>query len=265
MTKMLRVISLGLAVLFLAGGAVSLLSGHQAMDDKDRLFLEKFRMTYPDLRKGEDQLKKKQYDKAEQAFLKVLEQLPENAQASFDLAETYYEKGEFDKGLAAIGDAEKNVSLILKILYRQQMAALNKSTDDRTAASDALQELQQKLGSSRTTAGTYTGQSASTQRAGGIKADEQEQKSEVFAIPAEYSYVHGNLLFRLKRYQEALDQYLKAVETDPRHGKSYNNIANIHFMAKQYDKSLEFIEKAESVGVKVNPEFKKAVLKALGK
>jgi tetratricopeptide (TPR) repeat protein len=265
MTKTLRVLSLALAVLFLAGGAVSRLLGHQAMDDKDRLFLEKFRMTYPDLRKGEDQLKKKQYDKAEQAFLKVLEQLPENGQASFDLAETYYEKGEFDKGLAAIGDAEKNVSLILKILYRQQMGALNKSTDDRAAASDDLQKLRQQLGSSLTTAGTYTAQLGAAQGAASVKDGEREQKTEVFTIPSEYSYVHGNLLFRLKRYQEALDQYLKAVETDPRHGKSYNNIANIYFMAKQYDKSLEFIEKAESVGVKVNPEFKKAVLKALGR
>jgi tetratricopeptide (TPR) repeat protein len=265
MTKMLRVFSLGLAVVFLTASAVPAFSGQKNMDDKDRLFLEKFRMTYPDLRNGEALLKKKQYDKAEQAFLKVLNQLPENAEASFDLAETYYEKGEFDKGLAAIGDAEKNLSQILKILYRQQMGSINKSTDDRAAASDALQALRQQLGSSRSTAGSYTAQLGALQNQSSMKAGEQEQKSEVFAVPAEYSYVHGNLLFRLKRYQEALDEYLKAVQTDPKHGKSYNNIANIYFMAKQYDKSLEYVEKAESVGVKVNPDFKKAVLKALGK
>jgi tetratricopeptide (TPR) repeat protein len=263
MIKTVRTISFGLALLLAAAGAVPLLSGNQTIDDKDRLLLEKIRMTYPDVRKGEAQLKKKQLAQAERTFLKVLEQLPENAQASFDLAETYYELGQYDKGLAAIDNAEKNVSLLVRLLYRQQIGQLNQMTDDRLAGSDSLQALRQQLGSSKS-AGLSTGPPTAQNQANG-KAGEQEQKSEVFVIPAEYSYVHGNLLFKLKRYQEALDQYLKAVDADPRHGKALNNVANIYFMAKQYDKSLDYIEKAEAVGVPVNPDFKKAVLKALGK
>ncbi len=93
----------------------------------------------------------------------------------------------------------------------------------------------------------------------------QEQKSEIYAIPAEYSYLHGNLLIRLKRFAEALPQFEKAVVADPKHGKALNNIASLHFMAGQYAEALEYIERAEAVGTKVDPDFKKAVLKALGR
>src|SRR5512137_648821 len=107
MTKTTRGFSAVAAVLFLAAMTAPILSG-QEMDDKDRLLFEQYRMTRPDVIKGQEQLKKKQYDKAEQALLKVLKEMPENAEASFFLAETYYQKGEFEKGLAAIVDAEKN-------------------------------------------------------------------------------------------------------------------------------------------------------------
>jgi hypothetical protein len=63
MTKTIRSFSEALAVLILAAVIAPLLSG-QEMDDQDRLPFQKFRMTRPDLIKGEGQLKKKQFDKA---------------------------------------------------------------------------------------------------------------------------------------------------------------------------------------------------------
>jgi hypothetical protein len=35
-------------------------------------------------------------------------------------------------------------------------------------------------------------------------------------------------------------------------------------MAKRYEKALFYLEKAGSCGAKVNPEFKKAIYKAMG-
>jgi tetratricopeptide (TPR) repeat protein len=265
MTRTISIVAVALAALILTASAIPAFSGQQKMDERDRLFLEKFRMTRPEVVRGQNELKKKQMDTAEQTFIRALKQMPDNALASFFLAETYYEKGEFDKGLDQIAAAEKNYSLIEKIIFRQQMNAINQATDDRAAASDNLQALRQQLGSSVLTAGTSSSQLGAAQSQSGVKAGEQDQKTETFSVPAEYFYVHGNLLFRLKRYEEALAQYEKTIQTDPRHGKAYNNIANIYYMAKQYDKSLEYIEKAEAAGVKVNPEFRKAVLKALGR
>jgi tetratricopeptide (TPR) repeat protein len=268
MVKTVRIFSLGLAVLFLLVSIVPSLSGQQ-VDEKDRLLFQKFRMTRPDLLKGEDQLKKKQFDKAEQSFLKVLQEMPENAQASFLLADTYYQKGEFEKGLESIVTAEKNFPLIQKIVYRRQLGMISQGGEERGDYQTQLQSLQNAYNQAKTDdeRARIGAQITALQRdySASGQTQKNEQKSEVMTLPAEYSYVHGNLLIRMKRYQEALEEYLKAVQTDSKHGRACNNIANIYYMSRQYDKALEYIEKAEAAGAKVNPEFKKAVLVALGK
>jgi len=255
MTKTIGDFSAVMAVLFLAAVIAPLLSGQQ-MDDQDRLLFQKFRMTQPDLIKGEGQLKKKQLDKAEETLLKVLKEMPENADASYYLAETYYQKGEFEKGLAAIVEAEKNFPLIQKMLFRRQAGAIDRGGENRADIENQIMGQQQKTGEPITTTTSTMRQAAVTDQA---KA--QEQKSEIYTIPAEYSYVHGNLLFRQKKFGEALAQYELAVVADPKHGRALNNIANIYYMARQYDKALEYIGKAEAVGAHVNPDFKEAVLK----
>lgn len=247
------------AFVLLSVAAAPLLSG-QAMDDKDRLLFQKYRMTRPDLVKAQEQLKKKQVDKAEQSLLKVLAQMPENAEASFYLAEVCYQKGEFERGLAAILDAETNFPVIQKALYRRQMGTITQGGEDRADLQNEILAQQQKTGEPITAATAKM-----KEQAGQSQSSAQDLKSEVLSIPAEYSYVHGNLLFRLKRFEEALAEFEKAVVADPKHGRALNNIANIYYMARQYERSLEYIGRAESVGAKVNPDFKRAVLQALGK
>jgi tetratricopeptide (TPR) repeat protein len=265
MTKTMRQLSTAVAVIFLATLIGPLLSG-RSMDEKDRLLFQKYKMTRPDLIKGEKQLKKKQYDKAEETFLKVLKKMPENAQASFFLAETYYEKDDYEKGLAAIVEAEKNFPLIQKFLYSREMGPIDMRGESRALMENEIMAEQQQTGQPVMRGLGYPDKFPK-------KATEttqpvvQDVRSEVHALPAEYSYVHGNLLFRAKKYEEALAQYEKAIAADPKHEKKLNNIAvaNLYYMAGQYDKALEYIEKAEAEGAKVNPEFKKAVLTALGK
>ena len=69
----------------------------------------------------------------------------------------------------------------------------------------------------------------------------------------------------MRKLQEAHDQYVKSINRDPKHERAYNNLINIYFMAKQYKKAMEFVEKAESTGLKINPKLKEAIRQALGK
>ena len=84
-------------------------------------------------------------------------------------------------------------------------------------------------------------------------------------MPADYFYLHGNIYFKLRDYQQARDQYVEAIERDPKHEKAYNNLINIYFMAKQYEKALELVENAESDGVSINSKLKEAIRLALKK
>lgn len=77
------------------------------------------------------------------------------------------------------------------------------------------------------------------------------------AVPADYFYVHGNILFKLKKYEEAVVQYVEVVKRNPRHGQAFNNLANLFFMARQKDKAAYCVNRAEACGFKVDPRFKK--------
>jgi len=84
-------------------------------------------------------------------------------------------------------------------------------------------------------------------------------------IPANYFYIHGNILFRLKDYANARKQYLTAIQIDPKHGESYNNLANLYYMSHQYDEALDCLSQSISSGVKINENLKAAIFAALGK
>ena len=83
--------------------------------------------------------------------------------------------------------------------------------------------------------------------------------------PASYFYLHGNIFFKLRKFEEAYAQYQEAIRINPKFGDAYNNLANLYYMSKQYQKALECLNQAETSGAEVNPALKKAVLKALGK
>jgi len=259
MTHKIRIFSAFTALLFFSVVLAPLLSG-QRTEENDLQILQKYRMTRPELIKAREQVKKDQLDKAEQTLLKVIKEMPENAEASFYLAETYYRKGEFEKGLEAIVEAEKQFPVIQKALVKRQVGTIAESGESRADIESQIGVEQQK------TLEPITATTSRMQReAASSQSRSQEDKAETYALPAEYSYLHGNLLIRQKRFEEALAEYEKAIVAEPKHGKALNNIANIYYMGRQYDKALEYIERAEAVGAPVNPDFKKAVLKALGR
>jgi glyoxylase-like metal-dependent hydrolase (beta-lactamase superfamily II) len=84
------------------------------------------------------------------------------------------------------------------------------------------------------------------------------------AIPANYYYHHGNIFFRLKDYENARQQYLAAIQINPRHGEAYNNLANLYYMSGRYDDALDCLNQSISSGAKVNEKLSAAIFAALG-
>jgi tetratricopeptide (TPR) repeat protein len=257
-----------LIFLFL-GGAMALLSQDQTLDSIDNEILQKYKTVNRDFLKGRELVVKQKYDQARQILLKVLDRMPEHPEASYLLAQIYYKEGDFEKGLTTIQNAETHFSSVQRILFKQQLKLGDQYSSNKQEINQEIQVLQSQLSQAKSEEERRDLQRQIVEKQGQSSTMEMHNKEqslyESTGMPADYSHIHGNLLFKMKRYQEALDQYLKAVQSDPKYGSAYNNIANLYFMAKKYDKALEYIEKAEANGVKVHPDFKNAVLKALGK
>lgn len=249
--------------------AAATLPAGQALDQQDVAVIQKYRAAAPDVESGQALLLKGKYEEAEKKLQRALETLPEHAIAAYFLADCYYRMGRLDEGLAAIQKAEVNFGNFNRVLYRWQLAQVNQFEADKTRLNDLLSDLQNKLSQAKTDAERAQIQNeiarAQASRNSSAQRTKEQMVSESYTTPGEYFYVHGNLLFRKKEYPAALDQYLKAVSADPKHGNAYNNIANLYYMGRQYDKAREYLEKAEANGAKINPAFKQAIAQALNK
>lgn len=93
----------------------------------------------------------------------------------------------------------------------------------------------------------------------------QEAPAVDAPVPAEYFFLHGNVLLRTKRYDEAVVQYDEALKRNPAYADAANNLASLWYSARQYGKAKAVVEKAEAAGAVLNPELKKAIEDGLGK
>ena len=68
-------------------------------------------------------------------------------------------------------------------------------------------------------------------------------------------YNMGVLYVQMGKPEEALEMYKKTLELNPEHPQANNNIATLYFKMKQYVLAIKHIDKAASLGFKVDPKF----------
>jgi len=257
-------ISLIVSILLL-GTDFSFGQKHFYMNEKK--IYEKFKIADAIFFKGKKHFLKGKYKKAEKELKKCIETMPEHVEAHFYLSQILYKNEDFQKALEHIEKAKANYEFMVGLYeyaYQQYIFQLREQED---TIDSQISKLREKLAA------------ASPQEKSmiEIQIDSQETTKNVIrsrlneplapseSIPADYFYFHGNVFFKLKKYQEAHAQYIKAIKIDPNHGNAYNNLANLYYMTKQHQKALDCQNKAEANGVKTNPELKKAILKILEK
>jgi tetratricopeptide (TPR) repeat protein len=258
-------ISSFILILFL--GTPSLF-GQKDYTREERQLFQRYKVANSFFEKGKKNFLKEDYRKAEKELKKCLKKMPEHSGAYFLLSQISYKWGNLEKSLEEIENAKKNYAYIGKVKANIDQLYILELQELKMQKQETLEQLRGSL--SRTQNASQRSQIEAG--IGTVEADIGTINSQLSRplpssekMPSDYFYFHGNILFKLKRYEEANTQYQEAIRINPQHGDAYNNLASLYYMVKQYQKALDYLEQAESNGAKINPEFKKAVLKAIEK
>ena len=201
---------------------------------------------------------------AKSTFEKAAKQVPGHYEAHFYLAQLAYENKDYASALEHVRTAIHSLDELDQV-YKRQSVEKRKRIDARR------RERQERMQSLKTISGgeamggcakfLFLKDMRSTEEPDRAKASSSATE-DPFAVPAVYHFVHGNCLLRLKRNAEAREQYARAIQADPQHADSWNNLVYLWFTEKNLTNAQETIRQAEAKGVAINPALKKAVLDA---
>ena len=241
-----------------------LLAGQNNPSNENGLeILRKLRMTQPLLNKASDLLAAKDWAGATRHFNRCLEALPESPDACFGMAYIFSQTGDITKALTWIEQAEKASLYLTQVWAKQKENLFKLSQEEQVRLLQLAEDLEDNgMGTYSCKSNKLTRESAqATQKARAITAKGNTDNSP-FAIPAEFFSLHGNLLFKLKRFEEAEAQYLQALSISPDHERCLNNLINIYFISHKIEQAQSWLEKAIQQKVKINPGLIQAVRQA---
>jgi Tfp pilus assembly protein PilF len=240
MTKSKQILSVLSLVFFLFCLCGSSFAQEDFTREEYKLF-QKYQAANTRFEKGKKEFGKGKLDKAEKEFSESLKIMPEHADSYFMLAQIAYKKGDLELARSRLETAKENYHFILQMKMNMDQVRILKMQEARESGrydEKYTDVIDQRL--SRPVAAEET-------------------------VPADYHYIHGNILFKLREFQQAHDMYLQAVTVEPKHKDAYNNLINIYLMSKQYQKGMDYLKIAEENEVKINEKLKEALLKAAGK
>jgi len=235
------------------------------MDEKK--LIESFKRANPLYLDGAKQFIKGNLDKAEKKFLEALAIMPEHADAAYMMAQVHLKRKDLPQALASIIAAEKSFtanSQFHTFTYQEYMDRLRQQKEQLVVRRTQVEEVLSNMPVSRADPNFERSRleresQTLTQNIQTIDSRLNSPIPPTFEVPADYFYIHGNVFFQLRRPLEAADQYKEAIRLDPTHGNAYNNLALVLFSLGNSQEALDCLVKAEGAGVKVNPDFKKAV------
>jgi tetratricopeptide (TPR) repeat protein len=202
-------------------------------------------------------------EKARKEAETALEVFPDYAEAHLLLAQLEYQEGGYENALQEVVTAKADFTTFGKLYafsYQEYLDRLRAQRDEKEEYINSLSAAA-SMAKTSTERMRFEGQvSMAKQDMATIDMRLHDPIPSTLEVPAEYHYIHGNILFKLKRYDEALASYLAAVQADPRHANAYNNLISITFARNDAAGALKYLEQAESHGVTVNEKLKKAVL-----
>jgi tetratricopeptide (TPR) repeat protein len=228
--------------------------------ETDEKFFKKYMLANKHFnKKCKKYLIRNNFSKAEKELIKCLEIMPVHVNSYFFLSQILYQQGKFEEALVNIQKAKANYKLLAKRIRTQQTLD-SKRVRDRSnllrETMDHYQEYMNKDGACNIAPILQQ----SRDELNTLNTKNTNSNVVLERIPAEHHYLHGNILFKLKQLMVAEQQYKNAINSDPKHERAYNNLANLLYLQKNFQNALDYLKEAEKNGVKVNLKLKQAIL-----
>ncbi|MCU0237200.1 MAG: tetratricopeptide repeat protein [Acidobacteria bacterium] len=227
------------------------LAAQKNFNQSEKMTVEKFKRARMHYDKGVDCLKKGKPAKALKEAELSMEIFADYSDAYLLLAMIHFQEGKYDAGLAEIEKAKGTFGGIREFYAASYQDYINRLREQREFTANRLAD---------------AGLSLILMREAEIRLAEIDAKLRDLKptldldVPAEYHFVHGNILFKLKRFAGAQELYLAALQADPRYANAYANLIGIFLMSGDKASALKYLQQAEGKGVKMNEKLKEAVL-----
>jgi pentatricopeptide repeat protein len=222
-----------------------------------------YREALPHYDKAVRAFSRRDYDAARRELDKAIDAMPQYSYAHLLMAKSWYLSKRFDEALPAIERAEsawREFAGIAADAKAEQGDALIRR---RRALRDQISALQEDLRGGATAQQQEQIRTYISQLQHQIDEIDRDQASrgptELAALPAEYSFVHGNILLRMNRLVDAEPQYLRAIEANPEYGEAFNNLASLYYQAGRLEEARKVLQDARNRGLPINQELERAV------
>lgn len=248
------------AALVAASPLFSVQQGHAQAADPT--VFHRYQAVDPLVEKAAKSVEAHRFAEAKEQLEPVLKLVPDHAKAHFLLAWMAYEDRDFGGALEHIETSERSLQDLSRCYAK--IKADEKAKDELEALDIQTSIDRVKSAISSSAEAEDTGASdllgAKQQELRHLESKRVFNGGGAFEVPAAYSFLHGNCLYRLGRPAEAAAQYKLAIHSDPTNAKAWNNLINLYREAKEFPTARAALAQAEAVGVAIQPKLKQSVL-----
>jgi len=231
--------------------------------NEDLKTLQKYQSSLADAGKGMELLAAGDREGALKKFAGCLAVLPDHPDAAYGRAVVSSREDDLVQALLWIERAEAGCRSLQSIWKEQTAGRLSMSREEQLRLRELVTQ-----GIDRTKNSVFCDAQSliynKTARQTQDVLRQADGEVSPFAVPAEFFALHGNILFKMKRLDEAEAQYIKALDVNPGHERCLNNLVNIYYVTRRLDLAREWLKKAGERKVSIHPKLKAAVLSLKG-
>ena len=243
---------------------VAISGGILASTSDEVVSIDRFPLANKHYQKGKSAFANHSYRKAEKELDKCIELFPAHAQAHLLAAQLYYQQSRYEMAERHILAAKANYGKLLDILTDMRMYRSNRQKAERIMLRSALQQMESSYDQYDCKKGISRMMSSVQNQMDSIDSGELQKTASKRQIPADYWYIHGNILYKNKRFQEAIEQYNQTLEIAPYHSGALNNLCALYYITGQYSKAWQSIQNGKFGGASINEKLEASIREKCG-